>query len=106
MPVHGDNFDRRAASHFSRDPELHVEQRQNSAQQVHTVRAGENVKKTAAGIGGQKNSLRGELAPGDDLAGNEKNAENRAGGPPVAEPSFVFRSEATVRTRERKAASD
>src|SRR5580692_2613837 len=106
MPVHGDNFDRSAACDFSGGAELHVEQRQNSAQQVQTVRAGENVKETAAGIGGEENPLRGELAPREDLSGDEKHAENRGGGPPVAETFLVFRSEAAVRAGEGEAAGD
>ena len=101
-----DDFDRGAARDFSRGAELHVEQRQNSAQQMHTVRAGENVKEAAAGIGRQENSLRGELAPGENLAGDEKNAENRGGGPPVAEAFVVFRGEAAVCAREGEAAGD
>src|SRR5271156_375329 len=106
MPVHGDNFDRRAARDFSRGAELHVEQRQNSAEQVHTVRAGENIKKAAAGIGREEKSLSGELAPGKDLPSDEKNAEERGGGPPVAETFIVFRAESAGRAREGEAAGD
>src|SRR5580658_5542170 len=106
MPVHRYNFDRRAARNFSRGAELHVQQRQNSTEQVHSVRAGENIKKAAAGIRRQKNSLRGELAPGENLSGDEKNAEHRGGGPPVAKSFIVFRGEADVCAREGEAASD
>src|SRR5580658_6105132 len=106
MPVHGDDFDCGAARDFSGGAELHVEQRQNSAQQVQTVRAGENVKETAAGIGSQENPLRGELAPGEDLSGDEKNAENRGGGPPVAESFLVVCGETAMRAGEGEAAGD
>src|SRR5208282_555071 len=106
MPINGNNFDRRAARDFSRGAELHVEQRQNSAEQVHTVRASENVKKAAAGIGRQENSLGGELAPSEDLSGDEKNAEKRGSGPPVAESFVVFLGKTTVRTRKRETAGN
>src|SRR5271169_3557677 len=106
MPVHGDHFDRRAARDFSRGAKLHVEQRENSAEQVQTVRAGENVKKAAAGIRRQKNSLGGELAPGENLSGDEKNAKKRGGGPPVAESFIVSRAESAMRAREGEAADD
>src|SRR5580700_11226671 len=90
MPVQGNHFDRRAARHFSRGPELYVEQRQNSAQQVNAVRAGENVKEAAAGICGQENPLCGELVPSDDLAYDEKDAENRAVAHQWRNPSSSF----------------
>src|SRR3984885_16003948 len=106
MPVHGNNFDRRAACDFSRSAELHVEQRQNSAEQVHAMRTRENVKKAAAGIRRQKNSLRGELAPRQNLSGDEENPEERGGGPPVPETFVVFRAEAAVCVRQREAAGD
>src|SRR5580658_4805412 len=106
MPVHGNNFDRRAARHFSRGAELHVEQRQNSAEQVHTVRTGENVKKAAAGIGREEKSLRGELSPRQKLPSDEKYPEKRSSGPPVAETFVVFRAEAAVCACEREAAGD
>src|SRR5208282_3949409 len=99
MPVHGDHFDRGAARNFSRGAELHVEQRQDSSEQMHTVRAGENVKKAAAGIRRQENSLSGELPPGENLPGDEKNAKKRGGGPPVAETFVVFRGKAALCAR-------
>src|SRR5580704_19785649 len=106
MPVHGNNFDRRAARDFSRGAELHVEQRQNSAEQVHTMRTRENVKKAAAGILRQENSLRGELAPRQNLSGDEKNPEKGSGGPPVPETFVVFRAETAMCARQREAAGD
>src|SRR5271156_486913 len=106
MPVHGDNFDRRAARDFARGAELHVEQRQNSAEQVHTVRGSENVEKAAARIRRQEKSLSGELAPGENLPSDEKNAENSSGGPPVAETFVIFRAEAAVCARKGEAAGD
>src|ERR1700723_3804594 len=104
MPVHGNDFDRRAARHFSRGSELHIEQRQNSAEQVRTVRAGENVKKAAAGISRQENSMRGELEARQNLSGDEKNPEKRSSGPPVTKTFVVFRAEAAVCARQREAA--
>src|ERR1700733_10705681 len=104
MPVHGNHFDRRAARHFSRGSELHIKQRQNSAEQVRNVRAGLYVKNTAAGIRRQENSLRGELAPGQNVSGDEKNPEKRSSGPPVTKTFVVLRAEAAVCARQREAA--
>ena len=106
MPVHGDNFDRGAARHFSRGAELHVQQRENSAEQVHTVRPGENIKETAAGVRRQENSFSGKLAPGENLPGDEKNAKECRSRPPVAESFVILRCEPVVCTRKSEAAGD
>src|ERR1039458_5358522 len=71
---------------------------------MQSVREREDVKKAAAGIGRQKNAGSRELTPGDYLPGEEKQPEDRANAPPMAEGVLLVREKIFPGTREREAA--
>ena len=47
--------------------------------EMHGVRDGDEVEEVAAGVGAEEDVLRGELVPGDPLAGEEEQAEREGG---------------------------
>ena len=79
-----------ATDTFLRSPELDVKQRQQTAEQMQSVRAGENVEETAARDWSPRNvpaatSCRQAMI----WPATKRMPENRGSGPPVTETSVV-----------------